>query len=101
MVNRLVDLFSQDIIHTGFTGKISATEVYNAGTWARQFGEKLSITIFAKLVHTISYDTVSDIETVQAELVLNLQPMGLSFPLQPAAPGQEVLSCTIWNNYFY
>ena len=35
---------------------------------------------------------VSEIETVQAELVLYLQSMGLSLPLQPAAPGNEVKS---------
>ena len=46
--------------------------------------------IFAKLGHSISYDTVRGIETVQAELVLNLQSMGLSLPLRPAAPGNEV-----------
>ena len=46
--------------------------------------------VFAKLRQSISYDTVSEIETVQTELVLYLQSMALSFPLQPAAPGNEV-----------
>ena len=46
--------------------------------------------MFANLRHSISYDTVSEVETVQAELVLYLQSMGLSLPLQPAAPGNEV-----------
>ena len=46
--------------------------------------------IFAKLEHSISYDTVGEIETVRAELTLNRQSMGLRLPLQPAAPGNEV-----------
>ena len=50
----------------------------------------LAIMIFAKLRRSISYDTVSEIETVQTELVLYLQSMGLSLALQPAAPGNEV-----------
>ena len=45
--------------------------------------------IFAK-GHSILYDTERDIVTVQAELVLNRQSMGLSLPLQPAAPGNKV-----------
>ena len=45
---------------------------------------------FAKLGQFVSGDTVDEIETVQAELVLYLQSVCLSFPLQPAAPGNEV-----------
>ena len=46
--------------------------------------------IFAKLGQFVSGDTVDEIETVQAELVLYLQSVCLSLPLQPAAPGNEV-----------
>ena len=46
--------------------------------------------IFAKSGHSMSYDTVSDIETVQTELGLNLQSIGLMFPLRPAALENEV-----------
>ena len=46
--------------------------------------------IFAKLGQFVSCDTVGEIETVQAELVLYLQSVCLSLPLQPAAPGNDV-----------
>ena len=46
--------------------------------------------IFAKLGHFVSCDTVDEIGTVQAELVLHLQSVCLSLPLQPTAPGNEV-----------
>ena len=46
--------------------------------------------IFAKLGQFVSCDTVGEIETIQAELVLYLQSVCLSVPLQPAAPGNEV-----------
>ena len=46
--------------------------------------------IFAKLGQFVSCDTVGEIETVQAELVLYLQSVCLSLPLQPAAAGNDV-----------
>ena len=46
--------------------------------------------ILAKLGQFVSCDTVGEIETVQAELVLYLQSVCLSLPLQPTAPGNEV-----------
>ena len=46
--------------------------------------------IFDKLGQFVSCDTVGEIETVQAELVLYLQSVCLSLPLQPANPGNEV-----------
>ena len=45
---------------------------------------------FAKLGEFVSCDTVGEVETVQAELVLYLQSVCLSLPLQPTAPGNEV-----------
>ena len=46
--------------------------------------------IFAKLGQFVSCDTVGEIETVQAELILYLQSVCLSLPLQPAGPGNDV-----------
>ena len=45
--------------------------------------------IFGKLGQFVSCNTVGEIETVKAELVLYLQSVCLSLPLQPAAPGKE------------
>ena len=45
---------------------------------------------FAKLGQLVSYDTVGEIETVQAELILYLQSVCLSLPLQPAVRGNEI-----------
>ena len=46
--------------------------------------------ILARSGQFASCDTVGEIETVQAELVLYLQSVCLSLPLQTAAPGNEV-----------
>ena len=46
--------------------------------------------IFVKLGQFVSCDTVGEIETVQAELIMYLQSVCLSLPLQPVAPGNEV-----------
>ena len=46
--------------------------------------------IFAKLGQFVSCDTVGEIETVQVKLVLYLQSVCLSLPLQSAAPGNDV-----------
>ena len=45
--------------------------------------------IFAKLGQFVSCDTVGEIEIVQAELILYLQSVCLSLPLQPANPRNE------------
>ena len=68
---QLIDSFRQDIVHTGSK-------------------EKLPTMIFAKLEQFVSCDTVGEIETVQAELVMYLQSVCLSLPRQPAAPGNKV-----------
>ena len=52
--------------------------------------KKLRTMIFAKLGQFVSCDTVGEIETVQAELVLYLRSVCLSLPLQPVAPGNKV-----------
>ena len=46
--------------------------------------------IFAKLGQFVSCNTVGEFVTVQAELVLYLQSVCLSLPLQTAAPGNVV-----------
>ena len=46
--------------------------------------------IFAKLGQFVRVIQFGEIETVQAELVLYLQSVCLSLPLQPAAPVNEV-----------
>ena len=71
-VNRLANSFRQDVVHTGSREK------------------KFQTMIYAKLGQFVSCDTVGEIETVQTELVLYLQLVCLSLPLQPAAPGNEV-----------
>ena len=48
--------------------------------------------IFAKLGQFVRVIQFGEIETVQAELVLYLQSVCLSLPLQPAAPVNEVIN---------
>lgn len=53
-------------------------------------GQKLPITILARLGHCITYDAINEIETAQAELVEHFQSMALNLPLQPVAQGSKV-----------
>ena len=107
MASRPADLFRQDTVHTDSKGKFQRPKHLQLGLGLDSLsGQKLPIMIFAKLGHSISYDTVSEIETVQAELVLYLQSLVFSLLLQPAAPRNEVsnllykqVKCTIWNSY--
>lgn len=53
-------------------------------------GQKLPFNILARLGHSISCDEISEIETVQAELVEWSKDMDLTLPLQPVAQGNRV-----------
>ena len=44
-------------------------------------GQKLPITILARLGHYITYNTINKIETAQAKLVDHFQSMSLNLPL--------------------
>ena len=84
---RLVDLLPC----SGSEGKFRRPKHISLGLGLDSLcGQKLPIMIFAKLGHSISYDTVSETETVHAELVLYLQSVDLGLSLQPAVPGNEV-----------
>ena len=57
--------------------------------------KKLPTMIFAKLGQFVSCDTVGEIESLQAELVLYLQSVCLSLPLQPVDMEQLLRPNTI------
>ncbi len=95
-VERLVDSFSQDIMHAVSKGKFLTLKHAAVGLGLHSLtGQKLPITILSSLGHSISYDTVTEIETAQAELVEHFQSLCLSLPLQPAAEGKKVSRCFI------
>ena len=90
-VDRLTDLFCQDIIHAVSKGKFLTPKHASLGLGLHSMsGQKLPITILARLGHSITYDAVNEIETAQAELVEHFQSMCLNLPLQPAAQGSKV-----------
>ena len=90
-VDRLIDSFSQDIMHAVSKGKYLTAKHASLGLGLHSMtGQKLPITILARLGHSITYDTVNEIETAQAELVEHFQSMALNLPLQPVEQGSKV-----------
>ena len=90
-VDRLTDSFCQDVIHAVSKGKFLTLKHASLGLGLHSMtGQKLPITILARLGHCITYDAINEIETAQAELVEHFQSMGLNLPLQPAAIGSKV-----------
>ena len=101
-VERLVDSFSQDSVHVVSRGKFLTPKHAAVGLGLHILtGQKLPITILAILGHSISYDTVNEIETAQAELVENCHSSGLSLPIQPAADESKVSQCCQIDFCFY
>ena len=101
-VERLVDSFSQDIMHAVSRVKFLTPKHAAVGLGLHSLtGQKLPITILARLGHSISYDTVNEIETAQAELVEHFHSSGLSLPKQPAADGSKVSQCCQIDFCFY
>lgn len=93
-VERLVDSFSQDLMHAVSKGQFLTPKHVAVGLGLHSLtGQKLPITVLSRLGHSITYDTVNEIETAQAELVEHFQNLGMSLPLQPAAEGSKVSIC--------
>lgn len=90
-VDRLTDSYCQDIIHAVSKGKFLTPKHASVGLGLHSMtGQKLPITILARLGHSITYDAINEIETAQAELVEHFQSMGLHLPRQPVAHGSKV-----------
>ena len=90
-VDRLSDSFCLDIVHAVSNGKFLTLKHASLGLGLHSMtGQKRPITILARLGHSISYNTINEIETAQAELVEHLQSMSLYLPLQPVAQGSKV-----------
>ena len=90
-VDRLTDSFCQDVIHAVSKGKFLTPKHASLGLGLHSMtGQKLPITILARLGHCFTYDAINEIETAQAELVEHFQSMGLNLPLQPEAIGSKV-----------
>ena len=90
-VDRLTDSFCQDVVHAVSKGKFLTPKHASLGLGLHSLtGQKLPITVLARFGHSITYNTVNEIETAQAELVEHFQSMSLNLPLQPAAQGSKV-----------
>ncbi len=90
-VDRLTDSFCQDIVYAVSKGQFLAPKHASLGHGLHSLtGQKCSITMLAKLGQSITYDTVNQIETAQAELVEHFQSMSLNLSLQPVAQGYKV-----------
>ena len=62
-------------------------------------GQKLHISILAKQGHSVTYDTVCEIETSQAELTRVFQKEGASMPLQPKEDSSTFPTFFWWDNF--
>ena len=81
-VGRLTYSFCQDIVHAMSKGKFRTPKHISLGLGRHSLtGQKLPITVLARFGHSITYDTVNEIETAQAELVEHFRSSSLSLPL--------------------
>ena len=89
--NRLGDSFSQDIVHAISKGNFITLKHAAIGLGLHSMtGQKLPLKVLSRLGHCISYDSICEIETAQAELVQHFESMSLSLPLQPVDSGSKV-----------
>lgn len=88
---RLIDSFSQDVLNAISKGNFLTLKHASLGLGLHSLtGQKLPLTVLARLGHSINYDKVSEIETAQAELAEHFQTLSLGLPLYPADEGSKV-----------
>ena len=92
-VQRLVTSFSGDIIYGITQGKVLTLKHFLLGLGLHDLiDQKLAIRILSRLGHSVSYDTVTSIETAQAEVSQFMYEQGTSEGLKPIAENGMVFT---------
>ena len=90
-VERVVESFGQDLMFVVSNGKFITPKYAAVGLGLHSLtGQKQPIKVLSHLGYSMTYDTVNEIETAQAELVEHFNSLNFNLPLQPAAEGCKV-----------
>ena len=99
-VSNFAESFSQDVLFAVSRGNFLTAKHVLTGCGIHSLtGQKLPISILAKQGHSVTYDTVCDIETSRAELTRVFQKEGASLPLQPKDDSSTVPTFFWWDNF--
>lgn len=97
---RLIESFSQDLLFAISRGTFLTFKHTSLGLGLHSLiGQKLPIVILSRFGQCISYPTVQEIETAQAELAQKFQREGTSLPLQPKSTS-DIVPIVFWYDNF-
>lgn len=92
-ISRLVDSFSQDLVHGVTKGKTLMEKHFLIGLGVHNLtGQRNVVEILSKLGHSVSYTMTSEILTANAESCLEKSRLTSLLPLHPSRAGEIVLS---------
>jgi hypothetical protein len=90
---RLVDSFSQDLVHGVTKGKTIMEKHFLVGLGVHNLtGQRNVVEILNKFGHSVSYTMTSEILTANAKSCLEKSRLSLLLPLHPSSAGKIVLS---------
>ena len=97
---RLIDSFSQDIMYAVSKGEFLTLKHASVGLELHNLtGQKLPLQVLSRLVHSMTYDQICEVETAQAELVQHLKSLSLPLPICPIGEESKVLTTFWWDNF--
>ena len=97
---RLIDSFSQDIMHAVSKGEFLTLKHASVGLGLHRLtGQKLPLQVLSQLGHSMTYDQICEVETAQAELVHHLKSWSLLLSICPIHEKSKVLTISWWDNF--
>ena len=92
-IKRLVDSYGADFIHGVSRGQVVTAKHFLVGLGLHNItGQKKAVEVLNHLGHSVSYTSVCDIETAQAQKAQLLAIESQSLPLKPATSNDTILT---------
>ena len=99
-VNRHIDSFAQDLIFAVTKGTFLTLKHTCVGLGLHNMtGMKIPIVILSRLGNSITYDTVMEIETAQAEISQQFDMKEMALPIQPK-DASSIVPLVLWFDNF-
>ena len=96
--DRLIDSFSQDVMHAVSHGDFVTLKHATIGLGLHSL-RKLPLVFLSRFPHSINYGRICEIENAQAELAQHFQSMSLNLPLCPIDDDSKVTTTFWWDNF--